>query len=136
MATQEIEEDGDLRGFELTQEEAELLIKEVLLQETYNDYPQSASNAARRAIEYKEKNPNVNCGTRVGWTRARQLANRVAISEETIARMASFARHLQWENVPYEDGCGGLMVDAWGSRTGIEWAQRKLEQIRRKKENN
>jgi hypothetical protein len=123
--------DAQLSEFELTEEEAEILIKQVLLQESYRDYPVSATNAAKRALKYKEENPNNTCGTRVGWARANQLANREPISEETIARMASFARHLQWENIPYEEGCGGLMVDAWGSRTGIEWAKRKLEQIRR-----
>jgi len=55
------------------------------------------------------------------------------ISEETIGRMASFARHLQHEDVPYDEGCGGIMVDAWGGRVGIEWAQRKLEQIRKER---
>lgn len=98
--------------------------------ESYNDYPESAVNAARRALEWRDSHPDGDCGTRVGWARANQLANRENISEETIARMASFARHLQHEDVPYSEGCGGLMVDAWGSRAGIEWAQRKLEQIR------
>lgn len=39
--------------------------------ETYKDYPQSASNNAKRAIAYKEKNGS-SCGTQVGWTRARE----------------------------------------------------------------
>ena len=43
--------------------------------ESYTDYPQSASNNAKRAIEYKEENGS-DCGTRVGWTRARQLADK------------------------------------------------------------
>jgi len=43
--------------------------------------------------------------------------------------MASFARHLQYKDVPYSEGCGGLMVDAWGGQAGIEWAQNKLEKI-------
>jgi len=43
--------------------------------------------------------------------------------------MASFARHLQHKDVPYSEGCGGLMVDAWGGQAGIEWAQNKLEEI-------
>lgn len=121
----------ELKEYSLTPEEAQILIKEVLLQESYNDYPQGASDAAKRALKYKEENPNISCGTRVGWARANQLANRRPISEETIARMASFARHLQYEDVSYEEGCGGLMVDAWGGRVGIQWAKRKLEQIRR-----
>lgn len=98
--------------------------------ESYNDYPKSASEAACRAIKYKEENDS-DCGTRVGWTRARQLCNRENISRDTIARMASFKRHQQNKDVPYDEGCGGLMWDAWGSDTGIEWAIRKLEQIDR-----
>lgn len=98
--------------------------------ESYNDYPQSATNAAKRALKWKEEHPDNDCGTRVGWARANQLANKRPISEETIARMASFARHLQHEDIPYSEGCGGLMVDAWGGRAGIEWASNKLDEIR------
>jgi hypothetical protein len=124
--------EGQLSQYELTAEEAELLIKEVLMaRESYFDYPQEATNAAKRALKYREENPGNRCGTRVGWARANQLANRRAISEETIARMASFARHQQNKDVPYDEGCGGLMWDAWGGTSGIEWAQRKLRQIRR-----
>ena len=47
--------------------------------ESYNDYPQAASNNAKKAIKYKEENGS-SCGTRVGWTRARQLADKKKIS--------------------------------------------------------
>jgi hypothetical protein len=99
------------------------------IEQSYNDYPVAASNAACRALKYREKDKNNDCGTRVGWARANQLCNRRSISVETIARMASFARHLQHKDVPYDKGCGGLMVDAWGSEVGIQWAIRKMEQI-------
>ena len=99
--------------------------------ESYNDYPASASNNAKKAIKYKEENGS-SCGTRVGWTRARQLADNKKISRETIARMASFKRHQQNKDVPYTEGCGGLMWDAWGGASGIEWAIRKLKQIDKK----
>jgi len=95
---------------------------------TYNDYPESASNNAKRALKWKEENGS-DCGTPVGWTRANQLANREKLSRDTIARMASFKRHQQWKDVPYSEGCGGLMWDAWGGTSGIEWAIRKLDQI-------
>ena len=62
--------------------------------ETYNDYPKAATNNAKRAIKWKEEN-GTTCGTRVGWTRAGQLARRENISRDTIARMASFKRHQQ-----------------------------------------
>ena len=99
---------------------------------TYNDYPEAATNNAKRAIKYKEENGS-DCGTPVGWTRARQLANREKLSRDTIARMASFKRHQQYKDVPYNEGCGGIMWDAWGGDAGINWAIRKLEQIDKNK---
>ena len=116
---------------EPTDEEILLALADILDLESYTDYPESASNNAKKAIEYKEKNGS-DCGTQVGWTRARQLADRKPISRDTIARMASFKRHQQHKDVPYSEGCGGLMYDAWGGTSGIEWAIRKLDQIDRK----
>jgi HK97 family phage prohead protease len=98
---------------------------------TYNDYPEAATNNAKRALKYKEEYGS-DCGTSVGWTRARQLANRESLSRDTIARMASFKRHQQHKDVPYDEGCGGIMWDAWGGDAGVEWAIRKLEQIDKK----
>jgi HK97 family phage prohead protease len=103
-----------------------------LKEETYNDYPEAATNNAKRALKWKEENGS-DCGTPVGWTRANQLANREKISRDTIARMASFKRHQQYKDVPYSEGCGGLMWDAWGGDAGINWAIRKLEQIDNRK---
>ena len=100
--------------------------KKQQFEDTFNDYPESASNNAKKAIKYKEENGS-DCGTRVGWTRARQLANKEKISWETIGRMASFNRHQQHKDVPYSEGCGGLMWDAWGGTSGIKWAMRKME---------
>jgi HK97 family phage portal protein len=97
--------------------------------ESYNDYPQAATDNAKRALAYAEKNGWGECGTPVGKQRANQLANRENISRDTIARMASFKRHQQNKDVPYEEGCGGLMWDAWGGTEGIEWAINKLKQI-------
>ena len=91
--------------------------------ESFNDYPDSASNNAKKAIKYKEENKS-KCGTKVGWTRARQLANKDKISRDTIARMASFNRH---KDIPYDEGCGGLMWDCWGGTSGINWAINKMK---------
>jgi len=96
--------------------------------ESYSDYPESAKNNAKRALKYKKENGS-SCGTSVGWTRANQLASGKAISRDTIARMASFKRHQQHKDVPYSEGCGGIMWDAWGGTSGVEWAIRKLKQI-------
>lgn len=108
-------------------EEIKDVLNEVEL-ETYNDYPQGAVNNAKRAIEWKEKNGS-SCGTRVGWTRAAQIARKGKLSRSTIARMASFKRHQQHKDVPYSEGCGGLMWDAWGGSAGVNWAISKLKQI-------
>ena len=99
-----------------------------ILNKTYSDYPKAATENAKRALKYKEENGS-SCGTDVGWTRARQLASRQALSRDTIARMASFKRHQQHKDVPYDEGCGGIMWDAWGGTEGVEWAIRKLKQI-------
>lgn len=99
------------------------------IDESYNDYPISAQNNACRALKYKEKHPNNDCGTRTGWARANQLCGRRNITVETIARMASFKRHQQNKDVPYDKGCGGLMWDCWGGDEGIDWAIRKMEYI-------
>jgi hypothetical protein len=114
-----------------SKETCETANKDYYAEETYNDYPQAATNNAKRAIKYKEENGS-NCGTSVGWTRARQLANREKLSRDTIARMASFKRHQQHKDVPYDEGCGGIMWDAWGGDAGVNWAIKKLEQIDKK----
>jgi hypothetical protein len=98
-------------------------------EDTYNDYPEAAVNNAKRAIKWAEENGWGSCGEATGKARANQLANKEKVSRDTIARMASFKRHQQHKNVPYSEGCGGLMWDAWGGDEGIEWAIRKLKQI-------
>ena len=103
--------------------------KKIIL-ENYNDYPKEVTENAKVALRYAEDNGWGNCGTAVGKARANQLANGEKISEETIARMASFARHKQNSQKELGDGCGRLMWLAWGGDAGIEWASNKLKQIR------
>ena len=99
--------------------------------ESYTDYPKQATENAKIALRYAEENGWGDCGTPVGKARANQLANGEPISEETIARMAAFERHRQNSDKELGDGCGRLMWLAWGGDAGVEWAQRKLEQIRK-----
>jgi hypothetical protein len=106
--------------------------------DSYTDYPISASNNAKKALEWRDKYPDeIVGGTTIGWARANQLANRRPISEETIARMASFARHRQNAEVsadkkdkPWTDA-GYVAYLIWGGETGVSWATDKLERIRR-----
>jgi hypothetical protein len=127
MSLQESEEDrliNAIRDLILKDEQYKL--------ETYNDYPKEASENAKIALRYAEENGWGDCGTPVGKARANQLANGENISEDTIARMASFERHRQSSQKELGDGCGRLMWLSWGGDAGIEWAQRKLEQIKNK----
>jgi hypothetical protein len=127
MSLQESEEDrliNAIRDLILKDEQYKL--------ETYNDYPKEASENAKIALRYAEENGWGDCGTPVGKARANQLANGENISEDTISRMASFERHRQSSQKELGDGCGRLMWLAWGGDAGVEWAQRKLEQIRNK----
>lgn len=102
---------------------------------SYNDYPKAAVENAKIAVRYAEENGWGSCGTAVGKIRASQLSNNEPISEETIAKMAAFERHRQNSQKELGDGCGRLMWLAWGGDEGVEWAQRKLEQIKNGKAN-
>jgi hypothetical protein len=127
MGKEDMDYDNNLPAY-VDQVSGETIEKSIEF-ESYTDYPESARNAAKRALDWVEKNGWGSCGTPVGKARASQLAKGEPISEETISRMASFARHAQNKDVPYTEGCGGLMWDAWGGTAGIEWAQNKLEEI-------
>lgn len=103
--------------------------EEHFAEDSYNDYPQAASDNAQVALNWAEKNGWGSCGTPVGKIRANQLAKKESISRDTIARMAGFERHRQNSDKPLGDGCGRLMWLAWGGDEGIAWAQKKLKQI-------
>jgi hypothetical protein len=127
MSLQETEDDRLIKAIR------DLILKDENYNlETYNDYPKEASENAKIALRYAEENGWGDCGTPVGKARANQLANGENISEDTISRMASFERHRQSSQKELGDGCGRLMWLAWGGDAGVEWAQRKLEQIRNK----
>lgn len=109
-------------------------IKELLnayFLESYTDYPEQAKKNAQIALDYADKNGWGSCGTPVGKQRANQLAKGEAISEDTIARMASFARQRQNSDRPLGEGCGRLMWQAWGGDAGVDWASNKLKSIRK-----
>ncbi|MGB0141592.1 MAG: HK97 family phage prohead protease [Luminiphilus sp.] len=98
-----------------------------------NDYPDGAVNNARRVLAYVEKNGWGSCGTPVGKQRASQLANRENISDETIKRTYSFlSRHAQSADIPYSEGCGGLMYDAWGGKSMLSWARARVNEMNKR----
>jgi hypothetical protein len=104
----------------------------------YDDYPQTASNNAKRMLEWREKygRDEVKGGTEVGWKRANQLANREAISADVVSRMAQFNRHREnakiadeYKDEPWKDR-GYVAWNLWGGTAGVDWAIKKMEQIR------
>jgi hypothetical protein len=91
--------------------------------------PQSAQNAAKRALEWRDKyGEQVKAMTPVGWLRARQLASGKPVSMDTVKRMAQFNRHRKnadvnpkYKNEPWRDN-GHVAWLGWGGTSGIDWA--------------
>jgi ATP-dependent Clp protease protease subunit len=106
---------------------------------TFADYPDTAKNNARKALNHKKDNGS-SCGTRVGWLRANQIANGEGLSEDTVQRTYSFlSRAETYDQGKYfdEDGneiCGSIMYDAWGGSSMRDWAEAKFKKIEREKE--
>lgn len=98
--------------------------------DSYTDYPKAATINAQKAINWAEKNGWGYCGTPTSKIKAKQLANGEPINEFTISRMAAYARHLHWIDKPLGEGCAKLMLYSFGGKEGIQWAVRKLKQIR------
>ena len=104
--------------------------------ESYDDYPQGATNNARRMLEWREKygRDEVTAGTPTGWTRASQLANREALSLSTVKRVHSFlARHKdnakidpKFKDTPWKDK-GYVAYNLWGGAAMVSWAKRIAE---------
>jgi HK97 family phage prohead protease len=107
----------------------------------YKTYPQSASNAAKKALKHKEDNGS-KCGTSVGWNRARQLANRAALSDDEVIITFSFlSRAKVYDQGKYFDEneneiCGSIMYDAWGGSTMLPWAEKTANKIMEDRSNN
>ena len=100
--------------------------------ETFNDYPQSAVDAAKQGIKRNKENDN-KCATQVGKVRAQQLANGENLSLDTIRRMRSFLIR-QKDNYDLAisrkdyDACGYISYLLWGGPSALPWAEKKLRQ--------
>jgi hypothetical protein len=97
---------------------------------TFNDYPESVSNNAKKVLKYVKENGWGSCGTAVGKRRASQLSSRSNLTVSTIKRMYSFlSRHKSdlEASKSYSDGCGKLMYDAWGGLSALSWSKSKLK---------
>jgi len=123
--------------------------KEYNKSSTFSDYPKSATNAAKKALRWKEKyGDEVKGGTKTGWQRANQLANRESISFSTVKRIkAFFDRHEKNFNVnqkhkgePWKDN-GYVAGLIWGMTNSdskeknaiYNWAVRIIKKVEGKK---
>lgn len=107
---------------------------------SFSDYPISATNNAKKAIEWKEKygRDEVQGGTSVGWARAHQLANKENLSLSTVKRMAQFNRHRknsevaeEFKSTPWKDN-GYVAWLLWGGTSGVNWAINKVKSLNKR----
>jgi hypothetical protein len=117
----------ELEAQEVVDELIDLFSKQEL--KSYSDYPDAVSNNAKRGIELNKK-VNNKCATQVGKVRAKQLASKEPISEETIKRMFSY---LSRAATYYDEGdstaCGTISYLLWGGKAGLRWAGSKLREL-------
>jgi len=105
--------------------------------ETFSDYPQTATNNAKRMLEWREKyGDEVRAGTPTGWRRASMLANRAPLTIEMLNRIKSFfARHEgnqtiadRYKETPWRDN-GFVSWNLWGGTAMRDWVNKKLNEI-------
>jgi hypothetical protein len=95
---------------------------------SYNDYPQSVIDAAKRGIRLNDEVGN-KCATQVGKIRAQQLANAEAITILTVKRMYSYlSRAAEYYNPNDDQACGTISYLLWGGEPALRWAERILKQ--------
>ena len=101
------------------------------------EIPKNIQEIAKEIIKLREDKPDeVKGGTRVGWTRARQLANGDKVSYNIIQRMYSFwVRHKKNAGVspenketPWKDN-GWTAIQIWGGHDAGIWTEKLLYEI-------
>ena len=111
------------------------VIDKFKVKEKFVKVPEYIREVAERAVKHAEENGWGSCGTAVGKRRASDLAKSdYEPSLDILARMYSYgSRHKKdWESSKdFEDGCGDLMMAAWGlSRSNYDeamaWLERQL----------
>lgn len=97
--------------------------------ESYNDYPDSVSNNAKRGIELNDA-VNNKCATNVGKIRAQQLSQKEKISIDVIQRMYSYlSRAETYYDENDTKACGTISYLLWGGKAGLNWSRKKLREL-------
>ena len=108
--------------------------------EGYDDYPQSASNNAKRVKNWIDKHgrDEVKGMTEVGLARMNQLIAREKLSLDTLKRTFSFLSRTKgggynkinpdYRDTPWKDK-GYVAYLGWGGESMLSYAERKLKQL-------
>jgi hypothetical protein len=97
--------------------------------ESYNDYPESVSNNAKRGIELNDK-VNNKCATNIGKIRAQQLSQKEKISIDVIQRMYSYLSRAEvYYDESNNEACGTISYLLWGGKAGLNWSRKKLREL-------
>ncbi len=106
--------------------------------ESYDDYPQAATNNAKRMIGWIEKYGRdvVTAGTNVGLARAQQLSSREPISLDVLKRTRSYLERAKTystvddklKDEPWLDN-GFVAYNLWGGEAMRVYANKKLAEL-------
>ena len=106
--------------------------------QTFDDYPQAASNNAKRMLGWIEKYGRdvVQAGTDVGLARARQLSQREPISLDVLKRTKNYLTRSktyatideQYKDEPWRDK-GFVAYNLWGGEAMRVWAEKTLDKL-------
>ncbi len=139
----DIEVDNEIDVAKLLKKKEES--KEIVIKETYGDYPQSATNNAKRVKNWIEKHgrEEVRGMTEVGLARMNQLIAREKLSLSTLKRTFSFLSRTKgggydkinpdYRDTPWRDK-GYVAFLGWGGNAMLKYAERKLNQLENDKE--
>lgn len=104
------------------------LLNKKIVAKSFNNYPDSVSNNAKRGIELNEKQGN-KCATQVGKVRAQQLANKEKITLATVKRMYSYlSRAEEYYDPSDNSACGTISYLLWGGKAGLIWSRKILKE--------
>lgn len=105
---------------------------------TFNDYPQAATNNAKRMLGWIEKYGRdvVQAGTNVGLARARQLSEREALSLDVLKRTKNYLTRSktystvadEFKDEPWRDK-GYVAYNLWGGEAMRVWAVKTLDKL-------
>ena len=120
---------ADIENEILVEELRELLSAKRIALVSYNDYPKSVQNNAKRGIEMNDK-VNNKCATQVGKVRASTLAKKGKITVNTIKRMYSYLSRAETYYDPNDSkACGTISYLLWGGKAALGWSRNKLREL-------